>query len=317
MLDELKFVQGAVSKKNFLPALTHFRIEAGNIRSFNGTLALSSPIKLDIDCTPKADPFIKAIQKCTETVSMSLTKAGRLRIQSGTFKVFINCTEEETHHVEPEGELHDIDGEVFLKAIKTIAPFIGIDASRPWSNGILLKGQSAYATNNVSLVEYWVGNSFPVICNIPKSAIVEIIRINKPPTKVQISNKSISFLYEDDKWIRTSLLDICWPDLDKILNTPSNPVPIDERIFEGLESIKPFVDKLGRVYIQNETICTSIIEGEGATYEIPDFKSEGAYQLGILNLLKNTATKIDFSTYPKPCLFFGERLRGAIIGMRT
>ena len=54
MLKELKFVQGAVSSKDFIPALTHFRIENGTVRSFNGLLALCSPIALDIDCTPKA-----------------------------------------------------------------------------------------------------------------------------------------------------------------------------------------------------------------------------------------------------------------------
>ena len=183
MLAELKFVQGAVAKKDFLPALTHFRIEDGRVRSFNGTLALSTPIQFDINCTPKAEPFIKAIQNCKETVTMTMTPAGRLGIKSGSFKAFIECVEEENYHAEPEGEEFDIDGEALLKALQAVAPFIGDDASRPWSNGVLLKGQSAYATNNVMLVEYWTGTTFPIVCNVPKVAIREMLRIGEAPLR--------------------------------------------------------------------------------------------------------------------------------------
>lgn len=317
MLKELKFVQGAVAKKDLLPALTHFRIEGGQVRSFNGTLALSSPINLDIDCTPKAEPFVKAIQNCKETVTMSMTPSGRLSIKSGAFKAFVQCVEEETPHVTPEGEEFEINGDALLTALKKITPFIGDDASRPWSNGVLLKGQSAYATNNVSIIEYWIGDTFPLVVNVPKAAIREMIRINEPPLRAQVNDHSISFHYDDGRWIRTSLLDIGWPDMAKILDAPSNPTPIDERIYEALEVIKPFTDKIERVYIQGGVFSTTLIEGEGASFEIEDCPYEGVYQLRILNLLKDCATSIDFTTYPKPCIFFGERLRGAIIGMRT
>lgn len=317
MLSELKFVQGAVAKKELIPTLTHFRIEGGTVRSFNGTLALCSPINLDIDCTPKAAPFVKAIQNCKETVTMSMTPAGRLSIKSDAFKAFIECVKEETPHVMPNGKEFDIDGDALMKALKTISPFIGDDASRPWSNGVLLKGESAFATNNVSVIEYWVGSAFPIVCNVPKAAIREMLRINEPPQRAQVNDHSISFHYSDGRWIRTSLLDIAWPDLGKILDVPCAAEPIDERIYEALDTIKPFVDKLERVYIDGGIIATTLIEGEGASFEVPDFPHEGVYQLRILNLLKGVATSIDFTSYPKPCIFYGERLRGAIIGMRA
>jgi DNA polymerase III sliding clamp (beta) subunit (PCNA family) len=317
MLKELKFVQGAVAKKDLLPALTHFRIEGGTVRSFNGALALCSPIKLDIDCTPKAEPFVKAIANCKETVSMSMTPAGRLGIKSGSFKAFIECVEEETPHVVPEGKEFGIDGDALLNALKVINPFIGDDASRPWSNGVLLKGQSAFATNNVSLIEYWIGSTFPIVCNVPKAAVREMLRINEPPERAQVDDRSISFHYSDGRWIRTSLLEISWPNLSKILDVQCDAKPIDSRIYEGLEVIKPFVDRLERVYIHDGVMRTTPVDGEGASYDIPDFPYEGVYQLKILNLLKGVADSIDFGSYPKPCIFYGNRLRGAIIGMRA
>src|SRR5690606_31461165 len=105
MLDALKFVQGAVARRDFVPALTHFQIRDGYIRGFNGKIALCAPIDLDLDATPKAAPFIKAIEACRDTVELSLTPNGRLAIRSGSFKAYIDCLEgEEFPNVEPEGD---------------------------------------------------------------------------------------------------------------------------------------------------------------------------------------------------------------------
>lgn len=315
MLRELKFVQGAVAKKELIPTLTHVRIENGQVRSFNGTLALSSPISFDIDCTPKAIPFIKAIGLCKDTVTMSMTKTGRLRIKSGSYKVFIECVEEETPHVEPEGEMFEINGGELLNALKNIAPFMGDDASRPWSNGILLSQNSAFATNNICLVEYWIGTKFPIECNLPREAVKEMIRINEAPINAQSTDNNITFHYEDGRWLRTSLYDASWPDVRKIINVESNLQPINNLIFEGLEFLKPFVDKLERVYFKNGEMRTSLSNEDGATYTLEEFDHEGVYQHNMLSLLQKIVTHIDFSLHPKPCVFQGEKLRGVIVGM--
>lgn len=318
MLNELKFVRGAVAKKSFEPVLTHYKIENHTIRSFNGSMALCCPIALDIDCTPKAIPFFKAIEKADETVSLSMTPAGRLSVKSGSFKAFIPCIEGDTMHVEPEGEPFDIDGAALLKAMKTLKPLISDDASRPWSNGMLINGQSAVATNNVIIMEYWLGTHFPYICNIPSDAVREMVRINEPPIQASLTGSSITFYYEGDKWIRTNLLQGEWPDIQRILNVESNPSPIPEGLFPGLESIKPFVDDIRRVYFKEGHILTSLAEGEGASFELDSLIFlDGIYQIDMLEKLEGVAGQVDFSAYPAPCMFFGDGVRGAIIGMRS
>jgi DNA polymerase III sliding clamp (beta) subunit (PCNA family) len=316
MLTSLKFVQGAVAKKDFLPALTHFVIENGTVRGYNGMLALCSPIPFDIACKPKAESLVKAIANCNETVTLSLTPAGRLSVKSGKFKAFVDCVEGDTPHVMPEGEHVAIEGEAMLRALKTVAPFIGDDASRPWSNGVLLLGQSAFATNNIVLVEYWTGATFPKPLNVPRAAIKEMLRINEAPQYAQMTDNAITFHYSGNRWIRTQLFETKWPDLTKVLNRESNPTPIDPRLFEGLKTIRPFVDKMGRVLFKGGRVCTHDEETEGAGYEIDGFHHSGVYQIEMLNLLQGTATSVDWSCYPNPCMFFGDRIRGAIIGMR-
>lgn len=316
MLKELKFVMGAVGKKDLLPALTHFRIEQGTVRSFNGTIALCTPIQLDIDCVPKAEPLVKAIQNCDETVTLNITPNGKLSIKSGAFRALIECVEQETPHAIPEGEHFEIDGEMLLSAMEGVYPFIGNDASRPWSNGVLLMGHSAFATNNVMAVEYWCGKPFPRICNVPKAAIKEMLRIKEAPVSAQATETSITFHYEGDRWLRTQLLETAWPDIPKLLSGTSNQQPIDNRIFEALDKLKPFSDKMGRIYFKEGSISTHSEQAEGACVDIDSINFNGIYQIEMFNLMRGIATTIDLSTYPKPCLFMGKMLRGAIIGMR-
>lgn len=316
MLTELKFVQGAVAKKDFLPALTHFAIEGGTVRGYNGTIALCSPIPFDIVCKPKAEPLVRAIANCDETVQLSMTPAGRLSVRSAGFKAFVECVEGETPHALPSGEDVAVDGAALLAALKAVQPFIGEDASRPWCNGVLLRGPSVFATNNVTLVEYWAGGTLPIVVNLPRVAVRELIRIDEAPVRAQFDDHSVTFHYAGGRWLRTQLLSSEWPDLARVLDQPSNPSPIDARLFTGLATIKPFASKLQQAFIRGDTLSTHATDGEGASYTIEGMDLRGVYNIGMLELLDGIAQSIDFTLYPRPCLFFGDRLRGAIIGMR-
>lgn len=316
MLDSIRFVQGAVAKKDFVPALTHFRIKGGTIRGFNGALGICSPIELDLDCSPKAVPFVKAIQTCQDTIQMHLTPAGKLSIKSGKFKALVDCITEEFPEVEPEGETVQLQGGM-IKALKTIMPFIAEDASRPWARGILFKGQSAFATNNICLVEYWMEVGCPVEINIPKSAVAELVRVGEEPTSLQVTENSATFHFPNGRWIRTQTYSTEWPDLGRILNQPGNLVPVPENLWEAVASIAPFVDDFGRVYMAENSIATGAVDGAtGATMEVPGLAAAGCYNFQQLLLLEGVAEFIDFSFYPKPCPFQGGRVRGAIVGMR-
>lgn len=317
MLKELKFAQGAVASKDLIASLTHFCIQDGTVRSYNGVLAICAPIALDINCKPKAFDMVKALESCEEATTIGVTAGGKLSIRSGAFRALVPTIEGDTPHVEPAGDYLQLDGAALLKAFETLAPFIGKDASRLWTNGILLHGQSAYATNNVCMVEYWLGTPFPHTINVPRGAIKEVLRIGEPPTHAQLDHNSITFHYTDGRWIRSQLLETSWPmgDIEALLAQPSNAQPIDPAIFAGLAKLKAHTDKAGRIYMMDGMLRTSPNPEEGASYELAS-PVTGLYNMQMLGLLEGVVTSIDMSLYPGPCLFFGDRLRGAIIGMK-
>ena len=245
-----------------------------------------------------------------------MTEANRLRVQSGRFRAFIDCIEGELPHQAPSGDFIEIDGEQILKAFQVLQPFVGNDASRPWVNGILLRGQSAYATNNMALVEYWIGAHTPFIANIPIQAVKEVERVGIPPQGVQLDENSLTFHYPDGRWIRTALFSTEWPDLNKVLDTPDMELtPIPEGFFEGLDTIRPFIGREDLVYFRNGGLRTDRDDELGAFYEIEGLP-EGIYRGTVLRLLQGAAERIDLGRYPYPCPFQGPRLRGVIIGLR-
>lgn len=315
MLDALRFVQGAVAKKDFVPALTHFRIADGTIYGYNGSIGLCCPIDLQLDIAPKALPFVKAIQTCKSTISLSMNSAGKLLVKSGSFKAQIECTTEPYPELKPEGDTVPVQ-EGFLDALRVLAPFIAEDASRPWARGILFRGQSAFATNNVVLVEYWVGSTTPVEINVPENAVKELLRIGEDPTHLQVTPNSATFHYSGNRWLRTQLLDLGWPDLSKVLDRDANPQPFPEAFWEAIDDLKPFVDEVGRVFLSAGKVSTTSDASAGAESDVEGLAADACINHRFLSMIQPIAERVDWSLYPGPCLFVGDRLRGAIVGIR-
>lgn len=323
MLKTLKFVQGAVSKKDFLPALKHFVIENGTVRGYNGTLALCAPIPLQISCKPKADELVDAVTNCKEEIVMSMTATGRLRIKSGAYASSVDCVpDENTPHAVPDGEIHPIDGEAFMTGIKVLQPFIGDDASRQWSNGLLFVNQSVYATNNVIAAEYYMRFALPSVVMIPRDAIRELVRIDEAPISIQLARNSATFHYSDGRWLYTLLgMADQWPDIPGLIDhTVHGPLfPIDTRLFDGLEAIRKRVDKIGRVYFHNTGLSTVAAgDPDGSQYHVPDLQWEGIYNIDMLRLLEGVVEEIDWSQWPGRCYFTGAKkyMRGVMVGLK-
>lgn len=319
MRQALKFVQAAVAKKDFVAALTFFRIGDGRVQAFNGTLALSAPIDLDLIAMPRAVPFAKAMDNLPDagSVSMNFTTTGKLTVKSGNTRFHVECWSDDNFpRVVPEGDIHPMPGGI-LPVMRRLAPFMAIDASRPWAMGILLKNQSAFATNNIVLAEHWLSVVFPSPICIPAEAVKAMLALGREPISMQAEASRITFHFDDGSWLSTALVSTEWPDLAKVLEQPHEAKPLPEGFFEAIGRLTHFADKTNRLHLRGGVLATSMHDGDGAAVELDDFGGTGCHFLTQMAALEGVATTIDFSLYPRPCLFFGDMLRGAIIGLRT
>lgn len=316
LLKTLKFVRDAVSNKVANEEMRHFVIANGHVRATNGVMSLGSPIDLDFSCNPHAETLFKAVGNCKDTVSLHMTPAGRLSVRSGNFRALVPCYEDATVHPKPSGAMVEgFNGAALMDAFALLERFVCKDDLRPWTNGILLRDQFAYATNNVCLVQYWLGEQLPFVANIPLPAIKEVLRINENPSVMLMDQSSVTFMYDDGRWLKTLLYETEWPPLDKVLEVPSNPQPIPDTLFDALSAVMPFTGEDRHVHFKDGCVNSSADPSvAGASYAVEGLAAAGIYRAEMLSLLKGCVTTADFNRYPEPVMFFGERFRGAILG---
>lgn len=322
MLDALKFVQGAVAKKDFVPELTHFHINNGGILGYNGNLALYSPIPLNLNVRPKATPLIKAIKACKgETITLHMTSSGRLSVKSGAFKAQVDCLPDTPDGLvtQPSGQEIVLKGGL-LALLKKLYPYIAEDASRPWARGILFRGPTAVATNNVVIVEHWLNDvTIPVDVNIPKNAIAELLRVNEEPVKLMVDEGSITFFFEGDRWMKAQTYSTEWPDIQKVFKDHATHA-IQDDLWDAVEQLLPLVEAEETLYMSPDGVATNPNPEQGAHVEVSSLAGM-LDKPAMLNIhqffkLKGMAKVIGLSAYPDPIMFYGDMMRGAIAGLR-
>lgn len=315
----LKFVIGAVARKDFVEELCHVSIRNGRAIAYDGMLSMSTPIDIGLDVMPHAKTFLKALQACKGTIAMHVTPAKNLIVKSGNFKATIKCLDKDnpTPQPLPEGEMFELTPEL-IKSLRTLAPLMAIDASRAFARGICICGNSSFATNNIVLAEYWHGSNFPHEIIIPADAVHEILKVGEAPTHAQITENSASFHFPGDKWLRTTLVDGHWPHelVTKLLNRGGDPIDVPQELFEEIRRLKDFVDGVDNgIRIYEDHIRTNANEdSEGARVDFDMPGGAGSFNIQQFLTLEGIVEKIDFSQYPDPCYWQGNKARGVIIG---
>lgn len=317
MLDALKFVQGSVNSKDLVPALAHFCIRDNRITGFNGRLALSAPLAVDLECYPRAKDFYNAVRACESTVELHVTASQRLSVRSDNFQAFIEQVPAESYPaIAPEGVRVELKGNI-LPALRLLYDITCEDVSRPWAASVLFDGGTVMTTNNIVLAQYWLGHHFPYRISIPRYAVAEMIRIGEEPLFVQLTSHSATMHYAGERWLRTQLVSPQWPDILPLLESVSTQEAQDipEGFFDALETLMPFIAADGRVYLMDD--CVSTAEVEGASVVVKGLRKSGAYNVHMLRILQGAVSSAAFAAHPKPAAIFGPQLRGAIIGMRV
>lgn len=317
LLQSLKFVRGVIKKNRITPELEHYQIKEGRVTGFNGHMALSAPVDLDFEAYPNADMFSRAVEACTdqEKTAMYLTQAGRLAVKSGGFRAYVPCLDQVFYDAVPTGEIYEAPTGL-LKDLETLAPFIAEDASRPWAMGLLMADGILMATNNVIFVQKWSGHQLPRM-NLPRFAVQELIRIGKSPSHIQTDGHSVSFLYEDGRWMRTQLYSDDWPfdKMNSIMEAEHDCEDIPKGFQDAVEQIYPFTEsKAAPVYFDGGGLATSTADEDGVFVECEGIPDGPIFSVGQLRMLATVGTKIDWSMFPAPCIFYGEGLRGAMVG---
>lgn len=330
MLDALRFVSGAVSLLDTVPALSHYRIEAGFIMGFNGTVALCSPINLHIKATPHAEQLYRALKSCDATVAITQTTNGRLLVRAGAFSGRVDCLEDAAYPaVAPDGPAYTVKPGL-CALFKKLLPIIGNDPTKLWMNGALLANGSITVTNGVVLAQAYTGDYMERACNVPATAIKELVRVGLDPIAIQWGAQSVTFHFENGRWLRTSLFVDPWPlaKIEALLASVGTPDAdgagycVAPCFFPALKKLMPFCEnEFARVELVSGLMT---VRDSGRvdrakmdlnTLEGHAVMCQGDYNARELMKLDGLADIIYWADYPKAVGWSGNGVRGRIQGL--
>lgn len=320
MRDTLNLVRGAVSKKDLLPVLTHFHIYDGRVQGGNGRIAIDAPCPSleGFDCTVPAERFLKAIDVCDGEPKLKLTDGGKLTVSRGKFRATLPLA---NHQAFPRVAADNAGGVLtllhpILPMLRKLYNFIGEDASRPWSCGILFRDDFAWATNNVCLARVPYGAIREFV--LPIFAIDELLRIGKEPSSLLIEDNSLTFSFDSGWWMRVQKLHGQWPDVTKFMpaELPADTWAADT-LREAVRKVLPFCPDPKHPVINTGPDGVSTLDGEMSAAVGLDGLPPGRFRAEPLLAVLDAAKGIDLGAYPGGCYWCGDGIDGVVVGMRA
>lgn len=317
LMAALKFVSVA-QKLTTQPFTEYCQIGNGRVIAYDGVLAAGCLVENDLYACPHSSQLLAALQKCGSSLSITQLANEKLSLKSGPFKAAVPCAKQE---LMPSPPMPDNPvaplGDSLKDALEALAWLVSDTGQRMIDCAILLRANTAVVTNGHVLLEYWHGWDMPTIV-LPATSAKAILKIGKPLKSFGYSGNSLTFWFEDDSWLKTQLYLEAFPDVDKILAIPANPLPVPSGLKEALAAIGDFATGNG-VILDAEGLHTSIEDNEGATYEISGL-SQGCFSDFYLHHIVSVAESIDFAvstpTVTQGLIFYGKNIRGIVAGMK-
>lgn len=313
-LEALKFV-GTVLKETGTVNETHCLINNGYLIAANGVVAAGTKVETTLFAAPNYSLLMAALSKAPEP-EISV-EGGRLHVKSGKFKAIVPCIDPiliSLNNIDPPITKLTND---FKTALETVDVLANENGQNIYSCSVLMAGASCIATEGGRMVvECWHGLPLPPGLALPKAFISALAKVPKDLKAFGFSPSSVTVYFEDDSFLKTQLFSEQWPDIGKILNKPSNMMPIPKDLWEGMNAVCPHSTD-GLVYFDHDVLRSHNNEGVGASYEVKGLPRGPIFNIKQLMLIKDLAKEIDFFAVGKhgtATMFRGEKCRGAIAG---
>lgn len=311
LIAALKFISLAQRKEGTVYQ-RHCYIADRCIVASDGILSIGCKIEEEIKCCPATLTLLSTLQKCKDGLEIKEVTESRLELKSGAFRSIVPCVsaQEIINPINPDPGIGQI-GPSLAKAFEVLGPLSTDSAQDVAYASILLRSGSALATNGHVAFEFWHGYNLPTVA-IPKAAVEAVAGCGKTLCGFGYNEgRSITFFFDDDSWIKTQLFTDEWPDVDSILNRQSNAWPVPKGFFQGVDTLAPFSDA---VFFGENDLHSHPNGTEGATFTVEGIAPGQIFANKYLKMIESLATRIDFTTYQNMLYFFGENIRGLILG---
>lgn len=316
MLAALKFIEPAAKDIGQINQ-THCMLSGNWVAAFDGLIMLAAKIDTDIVAFPNTKRLIATLSRCDEAVQITQLDNNRLGIKSGKFSAFVPCIEGGLIAFTPPDPPQGVFNESVVNALKTVGIIAKENAPRMVQASVLLRANSAVATDGVTAFECWHGLPMPSVV-LPKLFVTELIKIGKKPTMAGCSATTFTVYFEDESFIRTQLYTEPYPDVDRVLNITASPYPLPPELWAALAKLDAMKGDNHTVYFNGagSKLQTESDDNVGAVYDFEHpIPNAIMFNMDSLRRFEPFAKSVDWACGEggKMAAFFGENFRGVLM----
>ena len=291
---------------------THEFVNLNNKRAvcFDGTLAAGMEIEEELTLAPKLETLKAALNKTGKSLTLTELPSGRLSVKGEKITVQVPCIPVgDLPEARPDPAIAPITDEI-KEALKALEAIITDSGERVFETSILLEGNVATATNGKVLMQYWHGIDLPPHMILPRPFVKAVTSQFKSLVAFGYTpDISVTFWFEDGSWYKTQLYNDKYPDCKPLLDVQSAPTASPVDLWEGCKEIAEFHPTQWITFKDN-----AIVAGV-AKYPVEGLQGGKQFDYNVLKKVIPYIKTIDLTTYGDRALFFGEKIRGVIMGV--
>jgi hypothetical protein len=331
-LEALQFVLRS-DDRGLVPAFGCLHFYEGRVQTSSGTITFDAPWPGNpLDVTVPMNPVIKCLQAAPEEKArIVVNKAGNISIKAGDYSSRLVPFLEEFPRAKapsdwPADVAVSLDAKLWngklLPALELLRPFVSPDATRPWSQYVVLRGGKLFATNNVALarIEITELQSIKYDVVFDMDTIDHILRIRDlghEVTSIILSPENLLCEFGDGAWTSYRGRDITWPGtapFDALLGEGKVDVPAEmAQKVSTMASIAGTATD-GVIYVYEHGAMTQMDNTIARVW--CGAHPRGSYMRSSLQQMLAVADKWSPGEYPSPVQFSGKGVKGILLGMR-
>lgn len=320
----LAFVDVAIKDdKAALDYQQHVNLHGKFAVAFNGQVSAGHPIAEELELCPHLSRLQAAISRCGKSLVMAETPTGQLSVKGDKLRALVPCLPpQDMPETQPDTQVAVLT-EAVREAFKVCGTLASEEGKRVVEASLLLEANTCTGTNGAALMQYWHGIDLPPAMVLPKLFTAAVVKVAKPLVGFGFSwnddftkVKSVTFWFEGGAWIKTQCYEDAWPSIDHIINHPSHPSPVLAGLFDAIEAVQHFNDDKFITFAENKVMShdTSAV---GAQYEVKGLQGGLKFDSKLIKQIAPFAKQMDITTYDNRAFFFGDNVRGVIMGLKT
>lgn len=328
LVERLKWVSDAVSSQDLgVGALNGYLLRDNHIHATDGRMVVGTPFPFIGEALVPTAEFDRVLINRPDGDFSWEFESDRLVLKRGRFRGRIKLLPVDSWPY-PTGLPDNVapipDG--LVGGLAALLPFCSENATKPWATTIAIVEDYLYASNNVVIARCYLGTDEGETRQdrlIPRWVAEFVVKRQEGLTSWAMDDRSVTFVWSDGSWMRSSLIVDKFPDVLTVFRTFYDDQQIDVELHDDWRRALLRVGKItgDPVLRLRETGVYSasgevlIVEDDAST-PVPEGVTETVWDIRYLEPVIAVATHWNPRMYPKPAPWRNEFLEGVIAPRR-